>query len=223
MQSPLADSVQVQTQPTHGMYAHSLNLESLHLPFQFNLSTSLQNVAMVQVLWPQGNPLAITLYYLIDSVVARMRVENISMEPTLTPGQYILVNKLSAGLNDIHRGDVIVFRYPLDIKAEYIKRVIGLPGDTIVIQNGKVFVNREAILEPYIAAEPAYNGKWVVPEASLFVLGDNRNQSSDSHSWGFVPWPDIVGKVLVVYWPLDQIKTLSQTISVLPFPYYDGK
>ncbi len=156
--------------------------------------------------------LAVVLYFLIDSVVARVRVENISMEPTLMPGEFILVNKLSSKLNDIHRGDIIVFHH--DPTEDYIKRIVGLPGDLIEVRGSKVYVNGTAISEPYIAAEPAYSGSWQVPDASLFVLGDNRNNSSDSHSWGYVSWDSIVGKALVIYWPLDQFKTLSQPIVV---------
>ncbi len=158
--------------------------------------------------------LAVVLYFLIDSVVARVRVENISMEPTLNPGEFILVNKLAVKLNDINRGDIIVFHFPQNPKEDYIKRVLGLPGDSIVIRANKVYVNNQEITEPYIAAEPAYNGSWVVPEGNLFVLGDNRNQSSDSHSWGYVPMNLVVGKALVIYWPIDQFKTLSQPIAV---------
>lgn len=158
--------------------------------------------------------LAVVLYFAIDSVVARVRVENISMEPTLMPGQFILVNKLSPKLNDINRGDIIVFHYPIDPREDYIKRVIGIPGDTIEVRGNMVYVNGNAIKEPYIAAEPSYNGSWAVPVSELFVLGDNRNQSSDSHAWGFVPWANIVGKALIIYWPLDQLKTLSQPIVV---------
>jgi len=158
--------------------------------------------------------LAVVLYFLIDSVVARVRVENISMEPTLMPGEFILVNKLAFKLNDIHRGDIIVFHFPQNQKEDYIKRVIGLAGDTITVRADKVYVNDQEINEPYIAAEPAYNGTWQVPAGAMFVLGDNRNQSSDSHSWGFVPDELIVGKALVIYWPLDQFKTLSQPIVV---------
>jgi len=158
--------------------------------------------------------LAVVLYFAIDSVVALVRVENISMEPTLMPGQFILVNKLSSKLNDINRGDIIVFHYPIDPREDYIKRVIGIPGDTIEVRGNMVYVNGNAIKEPYIAAEPSYNGSWLVPVSELFVLGDNRNQSSDSHAWGFVPWANIVGKALIIYWPLDQLKTLSQPIVV---------
>lgn len=156
--------------------------------------------------------LAVVLYFLIDTVVARVRVENISMEPTLMPGQFILVNKLSPKINDINRGDIIVFHH--DPTEDYIKRIIGLPGDKIEVRGNMVYVNGNSIKEPYIAAEPNYNGSWQVPVGSLFVLGDNRNNSSDSHSWGFVPWDSIVGKALVIYWPLDQLKTLSQPIAV---------
>lgn len=158
--------------------------------------------------------LAVVLYFLIDSVVARVRVENISMEPTLMPGEFLLVNKLAYRLGDIHRGDIIVFHFPQNPKEDYIKRVIGIPGDTVAVRGNKVYINDQMLTEPYIAAQPTYNGSWQVPADSLFVLGDNRNQSSDSHSWGFVPMENIVGKALVVYWPLDQFKTLSQPIIV---------
>ncbi len=158
--------------------------------------------------------LAVVLYFLIDSVVARVRVENISMEPTLMPGEFILVNKMAFKMGDIHRGDIIVFHYPQDPRQDYIKRVIGVAGDTVSVRNGKVYVNNQSLTEPYIAAAPSYTGSWTVPDGQLFVLGDNRNQSSDSHSWGFVPDDNIVGKALVVYWPLDQFKTLSQPLIV---------
>ena len=155
--------------------------------------------------------LAIILYFLIDTVVGRVRVENISMQPTLHEGQFILVNKLAYRLGDYERGDVVVFHYPHNPEEDYIKRVIGLPGDSVRIENGKVYVNDQELEEPYIASPPAYNNHWQVPEGQLFVLGDNRNQSSDSHSWGFVPFNMVVGRALVVYWPLEELKLLNQT------------
>ena len=158
--------------------------------------------------------LAVVLYFLIDSVIARVRVENISMLPTLQAGDFILVNKLALKLNDVHRGDIVVFHFPQDPKEDYIKRVIGVPGDTVSIQNGRVMVNNHTLTEPYISAAPSYSGSWTVPEDRLFVLGDNRNQSSDSHSWGFVPMENLVGKALVIYWPLEQFKILSQPLIV---------
>lgn len=158
--------------------------------------------------------MALIFYFLIDSFFPRVRVENISMKPTLQPGELLLVNKLAYRLGDPHHGDVIVFHYPANPSEDYIKRLIGLPGDEIRVENGLVFINGQAMEEPYIAAIPAYDGSWLVPEGMYFVLGDNRNQSSDSHSWGFVPEENIVGKALIVYWPLDQVKTLYYPLTV---------
>ena len=155
--------------------------------------------------------MALVLYFLIDLVLGRVRVENISMEPTLKPGQFILVNKLAYRLGDFHRGDVVIFHYPRNPSEDYIKRIIGLPGDNVKVGNGLVMVNDQPLDEPYIAAAPQYNGDWVVPDDQIFVLGDNRNQSSDSHSWGFVPHSYVVGRALVIYWPLDDLKILNQT------------
>ncbi|HEY9088455.1 MAG TPA: signal peptidase I [Anaerolineaceae bacterium] len=154
--------------------------------------------------------LAIALYFLIDSVVARVRVENISMEPTLMPGQFLLVNKLSYRMGDFQYGDIIVFHYPPDPTEDYIKRVIGVPGDEVRIANQQVSVNGYTLDEPYISQDPQYEGTWKVPPDYLFVLGDNRNQSSDSHSWGFVPVDYVVGKALVVYWPFSDMKLLTR-------------
>jgi len=158
--------------------------------------------------------LAVVLYFIIDSVVARVRVENISMEPTLQPGEFILVNKVVYRLGEVRHGDIIVFHYPQNLAEDYIKRIIGVPGDTVVIKNQQVFINNQVIQENYTAAPPDYNGQWVVPKDSLFVLGDNRNQSSDSHSWGYVPLNLVVGRAEVIYWPFNQVKTLDQPFIV---------
>lgn len=153
--------------------------------------------------------LALIFYFIIDSFFPRVRVENISMKPTLEPGELLLVNKLAYRLGEPQTGDVIVFHYPGNPAEDYIKRLIGLPGDEIKVEGGLVYVNGQPLQEPYISSPPSYRGAWEVPEDSFFVLGDNRNQSSDSHSWGFVPKENIVGKALIVYWPIDQIKTLT--------------
>jgi signal peptidase I len=158
--------------------------------------------------------LALIMYFMIDSALARVRVENISMEPTLMPGEFILVNKLAYRFSDVSRGDVVIFHYPLNPSEDYIKRVIGIPGDVVTVQNGQVLVNDTALVEPYIMAPPHYNNTWTVPEDQVFVLGDNRNSSSDSHNWGFVPYENLLGKALVVYWPLDQVKTLTHPLTV---------
>ncbi|MHB8134798.1 MAG: signal peptidase I [Anaerolineaceae bacterium] len=159
--------------------------------------------------------MALIFYFLIDSFFPRVRVENISMKPTLQPGELLLVNKLAYRLGEPHHGDVIVFHYPADPSEDYIKRLVGLPGDEIRVEKGLVYINGQAMDEPYIAAPPAYNGSWIIPDGMYFVLGDNRNQSSDSHSWGFVPESNIVGKALFVYWPLDQVKTLYYPMTVI--------
>ncbi len=158
--------------------------------------------------------LALVLYLLIDSVVARVRVENISMKPTLQPGEFILVNKLAYRVGSLGHGDIIVFHYPLNPSEDYIKRVIGLPGDTVDVRGGTVYVNGQGLDENYIAAKPTYDGEWKVPQNAVFVLGDNRNQSSDSHSWGFVPLQNIVGRAMVIYWPLDNLKVLNEPVVV---------
>ncbi len=158
--------------------------------------------------------LALVLYFLIDFVVARVRVENISMQPTLKPGEFIVVNKMAYRFGEVKPGDVVVFHYPGNPQEDYIKRVIGVPGDQISVRDGIVYVNGDGLVEPYISAPPRYAGEWTVPEGNIFVLGDNRNQSSDSHSWGFVPFENLVGKALVVYWPLEEIKILTQPLIV---------
>ena len=158
--------------------------------------------------------MALVLYFLIDSVVARVRVDNISMQPTLQPGNFILVNKLAYRLDEPDYGDVVIFHYPLNPQEDYIKRIIGLPGDTVRVEDGIVIVDGQPLRESYISDEPMYSNEWQVPEGHIFVLGDNRNQSSDSHSWGYVPMENVIGKALVVYWPLDEIKTLSEPLVV---------
>ena len=158
--------------------------------------------------------LALVLYFLIDSFLARVRVDKISMRPTLDPGQLLLVNKTAYRFGDVQRGDIVVFHYPLNPSEDYIKRVIGVPGDDIVIENYEVFINGQQLEEDYIADAPAYSGEWQVPENMYFVLGDNRNQSSDSHRWGFVPQENLLGKAIFVYWPLSEIKTLDHPLVV---------
>lgn len=145
--------------------------------------------------------LSVVLFVGINFITARIRVDGSSMEPTLHSGQLVLVNRLAYKLGAPVRGDIIVFYYPRDPDQEYIKRLIGLPGDHVVIQNGQVYVNGAPLYEPYIAAPPMYTGEWIVPEGQYFVLGDNRNNSSDSHQWGMVPIEYVIGKALAIYWP----------------------
>lgn len=153
--------------------------------------------------------LALLLFLVINGVSSRVRVENISMKPTLQPGNLLLVNKLAYKWGEPKHGDVIVFHYQGSKNDDYIKRLIGLPGDVVTVKNRIVYVNDIGLTEPYIADLPAYEGSWTVPEGNVFVLGDNRNNSSDSHQWGFVDMKDIVGKALFIYWPLDAARSLT--------------
>lgn len=149
--------------------------------------------------------LSVLLFLGINAISARIRVDGYSMEPTLQSGEFVIVNKMAYRLGSPKVGDVIVFHYPRDPEQEYIKRVIGLPGDHVRIADGQVFLNDQPLEEPYIASPPAYAPQeWDVPEDSLFVLGDNRNNSSDSHNWGPVPMDYVIGKAVVVYWPPEQ-------------------
>jgi signal peptidase I len=140
------------------------------------------------------------IFFLVNGLVGRYRIEGSSMNPTLADGQYLLINNLSYYLNQPERGEIIVFHHPTS-ELNLIKRVIGLPGDHVVIENGTVSVNGEVLAEPYIASAPSYRGQWTVPEGNYFVLGDNRNQSSDSHTWSFLPKDHIVGRADIIYWP----------------------
>lgn len=160
--------------------------------------------------------ISLALFFGINAVSARIRVEGTSMEPTLHNGEFVLVNKLAYRIGKPHLGDVIVFHYPLDPQQEYIKRVIGVPGDKIEISGEQVYLNGIRITEPYIAAPPNYSGSWNVPDGKLFVLGDNRNNSSDSHSWGYVPYNYIIGKSVLVYWPPDQWTMIEHISVALP-------
>ncbi len=147
--------------------------------------------------------LAFLLFLAINAVSARIRIESVSMQPTLFADDFVIVNRLAYKIGSPERGDVIIFRFPPDPDREpYIKRVIGLPGDMISADSGVVYVNGMPLEEPYISAPPNYEGEWTVPRNELFVLGDNRNHSSDSHSWGTVPLDNVLGKALLVYLPV---------------------
>ena len=166
-----------------------------------------------------------------------------SMEDTLLIGDHLLVDKLSyapAGpvskyllpYTEVKRGDIIVFRYPIDIKQTFVKRVVGVPGDRLRIERKQVFLNGKAVEEPYkfhktdyfdsyrdnFPSEPnvrlyepaqtmleknVVNGEVVIPEKSYFAMGDNRDSSLDSRYWGFVPRDNIIGKPLIIYWSYD--------------------
>jgi signal peptidase I len=148
--------------------------------------------------------LAVVLYFGINAVSARVRVDGFSMNPTLQDGEYILINKLAYKIGEPMRGDIVVFVFPVNPEEDLIKRIIGLPGDTITVQDGVLSINGVAMDEPYINAPPAYDGTWQVTDGELFVLGDNRNDSRDSHQWGLLPVENVIGRAVVIYWPPEE-------------------
>ena len=169
--------------------------------------------------------LTVAIFLAVRSVVQNFRVEGASMDPTLRSGQYLLINKVlyarTEGTfldqfipdtrpgDDVNflfggpqRGDIIVFRSPGPTDKDFIKRVIGLPGDTVRIVGGRVMVNGRVLEEPYVQHRASYDlDEKIVPPGSYFVLGDNRPNSSDSHLGWFVSAHSIVGKAWVSYWP----------------------
>ncbi len=160
--------------------------------------------------------LAVVLYLGINAISARVRVDGFSMNPTLQDGEYVLVSKLAYHIGAPQRGDIIVFKFPGQPTQDLIKRIIGLPGDVIEIRDRHVYVNGQALTEPYIAAEPLYMGTWQVPAGNLFVLGDNRNDSSDSHSWGMLPEENVIGKSILIYWPPPEWNMINHANLVAP-------
>ncbi|NMC13201.1 MAG: signal peptidase I [Chloroflexi bacterium] len=162
--------------------------------------------------------IAVVLFAGIDTVSARIRVDGHSMEPTLYTGELLIVNKMAYKFSSMNIGDVIVFHPPNSPTEEYIKRIIGLPGDHVVIKDGKVIVNDQVLEEPYIKAAPNYELDIVVDSNGVFVLGDNRNNSNDSHAWGTVPLENIIGKAVVIYWPPQSWGVINQNQSAVAAP-----
>lgn len=161
---------------------------------------------------------ALVISLLVRSYVAEARfIPSESMLPTLKIGDRLIIDKISfeiKGINDIQRGDIVVFHPPAVVKTKddipLIKRVIGLPGETVSIKNGTVFINGESINEPYILEKPLTDFKpYVIPDNMIFLMGDNRNNSNDSRYWGPLPVQNIIGKAEFRYYPFSDIGTLN--------------
>jgi signal peptidase I len=138
-----------------------------------------------------------------------------SMEPTLQIDDHLIIDKISYHLQAPKRGDMVVFSPTANLQKEhfkdaFIKRIIGLPGDKVEIKSGKVYINNRALTENYIKEKPKYEyGPISVPSERYLVLGDNRNNSYDSHYWGFVPRENLIGKATLRFWPLDRLGSLN--------------
>lgn len=174
------------------------------------------------------------VFLIVRGIIQNFKIEGQSMQPNFHTNQYILVNKIIYFHFDMNtplrllpgataeprivypfhmpqRGDVVVFEYPRDVSKDYIKRVIGLPGETVEIHDGSVFVNGTPLDEPYLEGvmticrpeDRCSNGPVTVPEGSVFVLGDNRPNSSDSREWDTLPLDRIIGKAWLSYWPFE--------------------
>jgi signal peptidase I len=190
--------------------------------------------------------LTAVIFLLVRAVVQNFKVEGKSMEPTLHNGQYLVINKASYWhldrdllsyivpgaqaasdssrgdsaawvFGEPQRGDIVVFRFPRDPSRDFIKRVIAVPGDTVEIRQGRVYVNAQFVDEAYINEAGNYTSPaQKIQPGEYFVLGDNRNNSSDSHVWGTVPRDNIIGKAWLSYWPLDELGLVSKAPTPTP-------
>ncbi len=177
--------------------------------------------------WVESIIVAFLLAMVIRTfIVQAFKIPTGSMRPTLLEGDLILVNKFIYGakvpftelclsaLSGLKRGDVIVFVYPEDRKKNFIKRLVGFPGEAVEIKNGTIYINDKPLLELVFSQRYYYNRgdlagegqKIIIPKDSYFVLGDNSASSKDSRYWGFVPRKNIIGQALLIYWPLQRIR-----------------
>ena len=159
---------------------------------------------------------AVILAFGIRTFVAEARyIPSSSMEPTLQINDRLIIEKITYRFNSPERGDIVVFNPTEALKEKnfndaFIKRIIGVPGDMVQVKQGQVYLNGELIEEDYISEAPAYEyGPVTVPENQYLVLGDNRNNSYDSHYWGFVPKEKLIGKAFVRFWPLPRLGILG--------------
>ncbi|MBI2871896.1 MAG: signal peptidase I [Chloroflexi bacterium] len=178
--------------------------------------------------------LAVFVFLLLQTTIQNFRVEGSSMQPTLQNGQLLLVNKAVYDRIDLERtsqflhlprslgerlvylfhpprrGEIIVFRFPLDESRNFVKRVIAVPGDSVEIRGGRVYVNGKRLEEPYVKA-PSFSEEesMTLGTDQYFVMGDNRIASNDSREWGPVPLKDIIGRAWIVYWPPHQLGLMT--------------
>jgi len=163
--------------------------------------------------WLVSILIAVVLAFFIRYFIVELyMVEGPSMRPTLVNSERLVVNKFIYRFKAPEKGDVLVFRYPKDPSRDFIKRVIAVAGDTIEVKDSHVFVNGQLLNEPYILEKTIHNPYPLatVPEGHIFVMGDNRNNSEDSRfkDVGFVPLEMVKGKAVMIFWPIDNIKTL---------------
>jgi signal peptidase I len=208
------------------------NFCNLDEPIPFHIESKMSMNETPQILGPDGRPVAtepqrrpnpyltwardliislVVSAFIIIFLYQPVKVEGTSMMPGLTDQERIFINKYVYHWESIERGDVVVFHYPRDTAKSYIKRVIGVAGDHVVIDRGRVYVNGQKLDEPYVPNEYMDDRSYpevVVPKDSYFVLGDHRNLSSDSRDFGPVRSSYIYGKAVFVYWPFEKVGKL---------------
>ncbi len=175
--------------------------------------------------------LTVVFFFGVQTFVGQpYQVEMDSMQSTLQEGQYVFVDKLTPRFDSYNRGDIVVFSAPEAAGREggtpFIKRVIGVAGDTVDIHDGQVWINQQRIDEPYVFAldgvpqttETGDTNHWTIPDGALFLMGDHRWESVDSRFFGPVPASSVVGRAWLRYWPLDQFSTLGDTAQAAASP-----
>ena len=183
-------------------YLEAIHKETLEEQPDEKTSTNWQTVKSVVREIVETVVLTVVIFFLIQTVVRNFRVVGNSMEPNLHDSQYLIVDKISYRLGEPQRGDVIVFEPPNRPNEDYVKRVIALPGELVEVRNGQVFIENQSLAEPYVVYPGSYSmGPRRVGLEELFVLGDNRNSSSDSHNWGMLSQEKVVGRAWISYWP----------------------
>jgi signal peptidase I len=164
--------------------------------------------------------ISFVVYILIHLFIAQPnKVDGNSMFPTMHTGERILTSKVTYRLNMPHRGEIIIFTPPDEKKGDYVKRIIGMPGETIMLSKGDVYINGQRLNESYLpegtrTAEKKFLREGIpfqIPADNFIVLGDNRNFSSDSREWGPVVKSEIIGKAWLQYWPLNEISLVKHT------------
>jgi signal peptidase I len=145
--------------------------------------------------------LTVVIFAVINTLTGRFRVEGPSMNPNLAEGQYLIINRIVYKLHPPGRGDIIVFHHPRNGDRDLIKRVIGLPGETVEVRQGRVYIDGNLLEEPYVLYQGRYAAYHELGPDEFFILGDNRPNSDDSHNWGVLTGDKIVGKAWISYWP----------------------
>ena len=154
--------------------------------------------------------IAVVIFLGLQLTVGAFEVYGTSMTPNILPSDYVLADKVSYHFRQPERGEVIILNSPQQSEKDLIKRIIGLPGDTVEIKDNQVFINDVSLNEPYINEPIKYDyAKHLVPQDSYFVLGDNRNVSADSHSGWFLSKDNIIGRAIIIYWPFQRMKIVQ--------------